>query len=223
MRNGSTPATSAKTFATVCLFILAIWVGRASMGGGTARADDELAMRMSGSPGADATATREIELAELSMLRTQIASGSSACTPAATTTATATPTPVPPVAGGQSIAYGEDWEVTVVDISLMPTFGKTTAKGIYAKVSIIAVNGTSSPQRFPYDNLVLKDALGRAFLPAFEVKIQNESNYFAWYPPSVPTDGFVMFDTPADATGPFVLESTTDPTFRVLIDVEERG
>jgi hypothetical protein len=222
MKTRLLPISSAKVFAVVFLFIAAFGLGRATSGTGTARAEDELAMQTSGSPGAVATATRAAELAELSDLRTQIASGL-VCTPAATATATATPTRVPPVAAGSPLPYGEDWTVTVKDVTLRPTFGSSTAKGIYVQVNITAVNNTAKPQGFPYDDLVLRDTSGRAFLPALDVKVQNEGEYYMVYPPSIPTDGFIVFDAPADAKGPFILESTTDPTFRVIVEEAARG
>ena len=42
-------------------------------------------------------------------------------------------------------------------------------------------------------------------------------------PPSLPTNGFVIFDVATDAVGPFILESTADPAFRVVIEVQLRG
>jgi hypothetical protein len=33
----------------------------------------------------------------------------------------------------------------------------------------------------------------------------------------------MIFDIAKDATGPFILESKTDPTFRVTVDVAKRG
>jgi hypothetical protein len=119
--------------------------------------------------------------------------------------------------------YGDDWTVTITDISLMPTFSTVTAQGIFARVSLAAVNNATQPLRFPYDDLVLRDSLGRSYLPAVEAKTQLQAHYFDEFPPSLPTDGFVIFDIRADAEGPFILESTADPTFRVVIQVQLRG
>lgn len=200
-------------------------LGRASSDGDLARAEDLTFLAQASTNGLAATATRSAELDEISALRTQAASPDPAvaCSPEASTGPTATPTPVPPGLAGQPINYGDDWSVTVTDIALMPTFERTTATGIYAKVSVTAVNNTSSALRFPYDEMVLRDATNRVFIPALEVKTQNEANYFALYPPYLPTDGFVVFDIAADAEGPFILESTVDPLFRVLVEVEVRG
>jgi len=220
MRIRSLPIPATKTLAMVFLLMAAFGLGRATSGTGTASAENDIAMESTGSPESAATATRAAELAELSDLRTQVADGL-VCTPAAT--ATATPTPVPPVAAGAPMPYGEDWTVTVKDVALRPTFGSSTAKGVYVQVNITAVNNATTPQSFPYDDLVLRDASGRVFLPALDVKVQNEGEYFMVYPPSVPTDGFVVFDAPADAKGPFILESTTVSTFRVMVEEAARG
>ena len=113
--------------------------------------------------------------------------------------------------------------VTVVDIAMMPTVRDVKAPGQFAKVSIIAVNNTSDDQRFPYDTLQLRDATGRVFRTSQAANSQDIANWYARFPPSVAKGGYVYFDVAVDAKGPFILESTTDPTFRVLIDVEVRG
>ena len=206
----------------IFLLIAAFGLGRTMNGTGMASAENEIATQSTGSPEVAATTTRAAELAELSDLRTQVG-GALVCTPATTATATVSPTLVPPVAAGAPMPYGKDWIVTVKDVTLRPTFAKSTAKGVYIQVNITAVNDSATPQRFPYDDLVLRDASDRAFLPAIDVKVQNEGEYYMVYPPSVPTDGFVVFDAPADAKGPFILESTTDPTFRVTVEEAARG
>jgi hypothetical protein len=220
MNRRSLPIPSARTVALVFLVMAAFALGRATNGTGTASAGNEIAMQSSGSPESEATATRAAELIELSDLRTQVAGGLN-CTPGATGAATATP--VPPVAAGAPMPYGDDWTVTVVDISMMPTVRDVKAPGQFAKVSIIAVNNTSDDERFPYDTLLLRDATGRVFRTSQSANGQDIANWYARFPPSVAQGGYVYFDVAIDAKGPFILESTTDPTFRVLIDVEVRG
>ena len=207
----------------VFLLIVAFGLGRATNWTGKASAGNEMAMQPSGSPeSAAATATRAAEVAELSDLRTQVAGGS-ICTPAAGAAESATPTPVPPVAAGAPMPYGDDWTVTVVDIAMMPTVRDVKAPGQFAKVSIIAVNNTSDDERFPYDTLQLRDATGRVFRTSQAANGEDIANWYARFPPSVAQGGYVYFDVAIDAKGPFVLESTTDPNFRVLVDVEVRG
>jgi hypothetical protein len=60
-------------------------------------------------------------------------------------------------------------------------------------------------------------------LPDTQVRSLNAAGWFAIVPPSTPTDGIVIFDIQVDAHGPFVLESTADPTFRVEVKEEIRG
>jgi len=211
-----------RMFFMLGIVLLAFGLGRASGGTTAVRADDELALQTAGSPEAAATATRQAELTELADLRTQAANGV-VCTPAATVTATASPTPVPPVSAGAPMPYGDDWTVTVVDISMMPPVRDAKAQGLFAKVSIIAVNNTSDDERFPYESLLLRDATGRVFRTSTTANGQDIANWYARFQPSVPQSGYVYFDVATDAKGPFILESTTDPTFRVLIDVEARG
>ena len=220
MSHRSLGILSARTLAMVFVLSAAFVLGRATDGTGTASAEHEIAMQSGGSPESAATATRAAELNELSELRTQVAGGP-VCTPAATSAATATP--VPPVAAGAPMPYGDDWNVTVVDISMMPTVRDVKGPGQFAKVSIVAVNNTSEDERFPYDTLLLRDSTGRLFRTSQAANSQDIANWYAKFPPSVAHAGYVYFDVAIDAKGPFILESTTDPTFRVLIDVEVRG
>jgi hypothetical protein len=204
------------------LLIIGFAAGRVVAGAGTARAGNELAMHAASSPEVAATATRGAELLEISDLQTRVArnDAAAACTPAV---AAPTPTPVPPVASGVPVPYGQDWIVTVVDISMVPTVGDATSPGVFARISINAVNNSTTAQRFPYDELVLRDARGRVFTTSQSANSNDLENWYAKFSPSVSRNGYVYFDVAADAQGPFVLESTAVPDFRVLIDVEQRG
>jgi hypothetical protein len=204
------------------MILLAFGLGRGSGGITVVRAENELALQTAGSADTAATATRQAELTEISDLRTQVAKGS-VCTPVATPTATATPTPVPPIAAGAPMPYSDNWTVTVVDVSMMPTVRDAKAPGLFAKVSIIAVNNTSDDKRFPYDTFVLRDSTGRVFRTSQAANGQDISNWYARFQPSVPQGGYVYFDVATDAKGPFILESTTDPTFRVIVEEAARG
>jgi hypothetical protein len=105
----------------------------------------------------------------------------------------------------------------------MPNFSDLTPEGIYAKVNLTITNNTGNSRSFPYEELVLRDGQGRSFISPNEIKTRNEAGWFSPFPPSLPTDGFVIFDIATDAVGPFILESTADPTFRVQIELEQRG
>jgi hypothetical protein len=172
-----------------------------------------------------ATATRDAELDELSDLRTQVArlSGTADCGPSNAATPGATPTLVPPAEMHEPVAYGGNWTVSANTVTMRPTFGIFTATGVYAQVSLTITNNTSSAQSFPYEELVLRDEHGRIFIPAQNVRNLNEAGWYSPFPPNLPTDGFIVFDVATDAKGPFVLESTVDPTFRVQVLVEIPG
>nr|MDQ3044206.1 hypothetical protein [Chloroflexota bacterium] len=89
------------------------------------------------------------------------ASGTPFCEPPPSPTATVEPTPaptatlVPPLAAGEPVPYAGDWTVTVVGISLMPSFSDLTATGRFAKVDLTIVNGGRTGRVFPYGDLVL--------------------------------------------------------------------
>lgn len=213
----------------VIVAFVAFGLGRLSVGGG--------AMAQIQAEDIAATATRTAEQVELEQLRNLI-SGSPvaiACTQLATETAepsptatltpsvTPTPTPVPPRPAGTPIEYPGDWVVIVDDITLMPTFRDEVAEGIFAQVSLTVTNNTSDPRRFPYKELVLLDAQGRPFITPIRVISGGGSGWHQPFPPSLPTPGMIIFDIATDSTGPFILESTVDPTFRVEVSLQNRG
>jgi hypothetical protein len=172
-----------------------------------------------------ATATRAAELGELADLRTQVAllSGAADCLPVGIATPSATPTLAPPAAMHEPVRYGEDWTVTANTVTMRPTFGIFTATGIYAQVSLTITNNTSASRTFPYEELVLRDERDRIFIPSQQVRILNEAGWYSPFPPNLPTGGFIVFDVATDAQGPFVVESTADPTFRIQVLVEIPG
>ncbi len=183
----------------------------------------------------DATATREAEMEELARLRAQVAGSpvAVACTPAPTATATATPaptatpTPVPPVASGQPVPYAEDWTITVTGVGLNPTVGSQTASGVFATVNLTVLNDGNGVRRFPFDDLLLRDVSGRTYEPSVsgsvEARLRGPAGWGTPFDPGISADAVVVFDIAPDAEGPFVLESTTDPTFRVEVSQERSG
>ena len=174
---------------------------------------------------AAATATWNAELGELADLRTQVARPSSTadCRPVGVATPDATPSLVPPAGMHEPIPYGADWTVTANTVTMRPTFDIFTATGIYAQVSLTITNNTDASQSFPYEDLVLRDEQGRIFIPDMSVRNLNEAGWYSPFPPNLPTGGFIVFDVATDAKGPFVLESTVDPTFRIRVLVEIPG
>ena len=198
---GSTTA-SGLTAVLAGALLLGFAVGRFSAGGPEARA----ATSVAGSPVAVA------------------------CSPMATSTPEPSPTPtptatvVPPAAMGQPMAYAGDWTVVVNAIALVPTFGDLTPQaGAFASVRLTITNTTGDRLRFPYGDLTLLDEDGRTYFPSRDSRLVPEVGWFNRLDPSVPTDGLVIFDIAAEATGPFILESTADPTFRVQLVLEDRG
>ena len=198
--------------------------------GGPAGAQDETPNPV------EATATREAELEELERLRAQVAGSPVAivCTPAPTATATPTPAPtatptlVPPVASGEPVPYAGDWTLTATGVALQATVGGQTATGVFAAVELTILNDGSVQQPFPFAELRLLDSEGRTFQPAVAATVDAalEAGVGGWYfpfAPGIPADVVVVFDVAADAEGPFILQSTQNPTFRVEVSQERSG
>ncbi len=184
----------------------------------------------------EATAAREAELEELERLRAQVAGTPVAviCTPAPTVTSTPessptpSPTSVPPVAAGELVPYADDWTVTVGGVALRPSIRGAIATGIFAAVDLRLVNEGTAQRPFPLENLVLVDSAGRTFTPsvAATVEASIETGVGGWnspIAPGIPGETVVVFDVAADASDPFILQSTTDPTFRVEVSRERSG
>jgi hypothetical protein len=212
----------------VIMLLLGLTIGRLTVGGHGIEAAGA-SPTIGGTDSAQATQTAEHT--ELDRLRTQVAQTPSPAvcappptsTPTPSSTPTVVPTLVPPVAEGQPLPYAGNWTVAVDDVSLLPNFADLTPQGIYAKVSLTITNNSSVAHAFPYGDLDLRDVQGRTFVTPVEVKTLNEAGWFSPFPPNLPTEGFIIFDIATDATGPFILESTKDPTFRVQIELQARG
>jgi hypothetical protein len=181
-----------------------------------------------------ATATRRAELTELAELRTEVAVLKTQVaqippTPTATATPSPTPTPtlVPPAPLNQALPYQDDWTVTVIAVTKTTTVTgynqSATAEGVYIVVNLTATNNTRDGQRFPFRDLILVDDRGRVFELALYESIMVSGNWSAAFPPSIPTDTAIVFDVTPDIGDRFILESRTDPTFRVQLEVVLRG
>ena len=188
--------------------------------------------RLIGQPGAvaqndgtAATATRQAELTELAALQTRVASPQPpvVCSPAVTPTALPSPTTVPPAPAGQALPYGDNWTVTVGDAAVVrPTTGDAPL-GQFLRVNFTIVNGGTTQRAFTFQDLVLVDETGRIFLVSFNASTLISPSWYFPMPPSLPTEIGVVYDIAADAQGPYIIESKTDPTFRVAVAQEERG
>lgn len=203
---------------------------------GQARLSDPASAQGETPSPADATATREAELEELERLRAQVSGSPVAvvCTPAPTATSTptpaptATPTPVPPVAAGEPVPYADDWTVTVTGLGLEPTIRTQTAMGVFAAVELTIVNEGTVQRPVPLDDLVLVDNEGRTFTPSVAATVdaaleRGIGGWNALLAPGISTDAVVVFDVAPGAEGPFILQSTEDPTFRVEVSQERSG
>jgi hypothetical protein len=209
------PAATISGSVAVWIAALALLVGvggRALPGSGAGAAANE----------PDATATRAAELEELDRLRTQVAEPV-ICTPAPSPTATLSPTPVPPAPMGEELSYAGDWTVVVTGLAPAPS-GGGEAKGRFVQVSLTATNTAGGKRRFPFSDLRLVDAQGRTFMPSAAATSKLYGAAVAIpVDPWLPADFVIVFDVAVDAGPAFVLESATDPTFRVAVEVQVFG
>jgi hypothetical protein len=148
------------------------------------------------------------------------------CTPAPQATATvpptptATPTPEPPAMAGQPVPYGEDWTITVTALYLTPTVGSFTAEGIFAVVAMTITNDGLRERNFRFAELRIQDAAGREYRPASAYTGTAWTMRFA---PGIPADVTIAFDVAADTGEWFIVQSRTDPSFRVRVEQSQLG
>ncbi|MEA2597814.1 MAG: hypothetical protein QOF01_4283 [Thermomicrobiales bacterium] len=176
-----------------------------------------------------ATATRSAELEELNRLRTQVAQ-TPACTPPAAPAATGvpsstpTPTPVPPAAMGQEVAYGDRWTVVVNTLAPAPPSSKYTPAGKLVQLGVTVTNNAAEHRLLGFDSWILVDEQGRIFQMAPEATTQlHGPDWYLGSEPSLPDDLTIVFDVTLDAGPAFVLESTSDPLFRVAVQMQVFG
>jgi hypothetical protein len=169
----------------------------------------------------DATATRTAELAELEQLRTQVAAQATAC---ADDDPSPTPTQVPAGEMGNAYPYGDAWTVIVIDAVPVPGTNATQPNGAFLRVNLTLTNSGRENKIFPFHELVLVDNQQRSFAISADAArqlIAQDWDFFV--EPSQPTAKSVIFDVAPDAGTTFVLESTTNPAFRVNVAIAQRG
>jgi hypothetical protein len=219
-------------FAVTLIIALVAGFGLGRVSGGQGAAGAAVSSPTAGdASGAAATATRTAELAEIGQLQTRIAQTPPAvvCTVPATNTPLPSPTPsptatlVPPAVAGIPHSYAGDWTVNVLDASLFPKIDDVAPTGVFLRVSFTITNNAAAARSFPYNQLTVRDEKARHYIPATKGSLYLDERWYQEFPPSVPTTAFMIFDIAKDATGPFILESKTDPTFRVTVDVAKRG
>jgi hypothetical protein len=170
----------------------------------------------------DATATRTAELAELDALRTQVAQQPTAC--ATNPTPAVTPTLVPPGEMGEPYPYAGAWTIVVKDASPVAPTGNSKPKGAFLRVNLTLTNNSQKPAVMYFANMVLVDTQGRAYPFAENASHEILGNTYQFIiQPSLPVDTPIIFDVASDAGTSFVLQSTTDPTFRVKVEIVQRG
>jgi hypothetical protein len=168
---------------------------------------------------ADPTATREAELQELHDLQTKVAQPV-VCTPAETPT----PTEVPIAPMGTPVRYMGDWTITVAGITPYPALTDPPPTGKYVMVSLSASHAFPNGRVLLLPDFYLRDAQNRFAVADEQV---NRSVFgILWMPnvePGQTADAAIIYDVAADAGDAFVLESRSDPGFRVAVTVEQRG
>jgi hypothetical protein len=86
----------------------------------------------------------------------------------------------------------------------------------------MATNNAGERRRFPFVDFILVDERGRVFEPATYESILVSDNWQS-LSPSIPTDTAIVFDVTTDVGNSFILESRTDPTFRIQLQIVLRG
>ncbi len=166
---------------------------------------------------------------ELNRLRTQVAQ-TVVCTPPPTATPTtvpsptATPTPVPPVAMGQPVPYGEDWTIVVNSLTDAAPSDRAQPAGKFLQVNLTVTNEADRNRKLGFTNWVLVDEQGRAFQMADTATTQLYGP--SWYlgtDPNLPADYTIVFDVATDSGPNYILQSRTDPTFRVAVQTQVLG
>jgi len=172
-----------------------------------------------------ATATRTAEVAELERLRRTVA-GTVAGTPIAECpplAASPVATPVAPAVAGQPLPYDEGWTVTVVAASdQAPTAGQSDL-GRTVRVDVVVVNALPDARQFPFPDWILIDRDGRRYGFSIVGSSNLGSGWARRVEPTLPVEIAIAFEVLPDTAGPFVIESDAEPTFRVAVELAQRG
>jgi hypothetical protein len=198
--------------------LVGILLGLVAGGGHSAIAAD---------PENDATATREAELVELNDLRTKVAMPV-VCTPAASPTPSPTLEPtatlVPAVQVGQEVAYGDALAVTATSIEGAAGTNDVTPNGKYVRVNFDIRNDTDSGQVPPFNEWRLVDSEGNRYAVDFTASAVIVGPQWGSVVSANQTESRgIVFDVAADAGDTFVLESETQPGFRIELTMVVRG
>lgn len=127
-----------------------------------------------------------------------------------------------PLTMGMPVAYGDGWTITATDLSLEADAASLTPHGVFAVVTITIENTRRTPRHFPVGDLRLESA---GILYALDLDATNRTGngVYQRFPTDAPQATVIVFDLPANALGPFILQSVSDPAFRILVDLPRRG
>jgi hypothetical protein len=137
---------------------------------------------------------------------------------------TATPTPVPPVPMGTPVNAADNWTVVVTGMTAAPTIEDVQPTGKFVQVNATLTNNATEGRTYNFRDWVLVDSQGRVF--GLADGATTKSSGTSWYrgvDPSLPKDFKLIFDVAADAGPAFVLESRSDPTLRVAVQIQVLG
>ena len=137
---------------------------------------------------------------------------------------TATATQVPPSGTGVPLSYAGIWTITVVGIVPIPGTDAVHPQGQFMQVTMTVSHSTDSSQLVPYTDFQLEDGAGRlSYVDQTINRTVLGNDWLLGVPPGTSQDRSLIFDVGTDATAPFLLESKSDPTFRVQMMIEQRG
>lgn len=127
-----------------------------------------------------------------------------------------------PLTMGEPVPYGDGWTIIATDFSLVQETASLTPQGIFAVVTITIENTRATPRAFPFGDLRL-EAAGTLYAPNLDATNTTGAGLYQRFPPAEPQATAIVFDVPASALGPFLLQSASDPNFQILVDVPRRG
>ena len=113
--------------------------------------------------------------------------------------------------------------VTVGEASMVETIATETAGGVFVRIELTVINASATARAFPVSDLTLLDAADRSYDVDLGASLLADPTLQGQVPPSLPADGAVVFDVAADAGQRFILQSRADPTFRVSVELAQRG
>lgn len=173
---------------------------------------------------AQATATREAELREIEALETELSAlQTKVAEPCLPPTPTVVPTPSAPAPSGQPVTHADDWTIVVFGAAARSSVAELRPTGAFIEVSLVVTNGGIAARTMPLVDLVLEDIQGRQFPVDTLATTRLDALWQTQVDPGQPREVRLIFDVAVDSGQPFVLQSATDPGFRVEVGSMTRG